>query len=342
MPELATKGQLQPMDTYLKRDAVDLKDFFETGITMYQWQDKQYALPWLAFRALLYNADLLKQHGVAPPPSDWKDKRWTWDAFLTALRRVQAGTGGPGAAAASPGSATWPFNGPGQFLDAWIWVLGNGGDVLSRDERALTLDQPAALEGLQFYADLMARHKVHPSPAAAAQDPEQATFTSGRAAFYLGAVNTVGRLQNATFTCHAAPVPWGKAGTSVTGGGHSWPMNNASTEKDAAWELQKFLASKENDLAQVLSGEAPPFRKSTAQLKEWKERTPPANPETLAESAAYLRPQPKVPTWNEINRELNNGLKPAFEGERSARDVVQSLKPRLTQLLEQGWREIGR
>lgn len=166
------------------------------------------------------------------------------------------------------------------------------------------------------------------------------TFLNGRAAFYLGAVNTVGRLQNASFTCHAAPVPSGKGGAQVTGGGHSWPMNSASTEKDAAWQLQKFLGSKENDLLQVLSGEAPPYRKSTAAPKEWKERTPPANPETLAEGAAYLKPQPKVPTWSEINRELNTGLKPALEGERTARDVVLSLRPKLTQLLDQGWRDV--
>ena len=119
-------------------------------------------------------------------------------------------------------------------------------------------------------------------------------------------------------------------------------MNNASTENDATWELQKFLGSKENDLLQMLSGEAPPYRKSTAVLSEWKERTPPANPETLAAGAAHLKPQPKVPTWSEINRELNTGLKPALEGERTARDVVLSLKPKLTQLLDQGWRDVPR
>ncbi|MDQ3703058.1 MAG: extracellular solute-binding protein, partial [Chloroflexota bacterium] len=45
LPGLVTKGQLQPLDAYLRRDAMDLKDFFETGITMYQWQNRQYALP---------------------------------------------------------------------------------------------------------------------------------------------------------------------------------------------------------------------------------------------------------------------------------------------------------
>jgi ABC-type glycerol-3-phosphate transport system substrate-binding protein len=128
--------------------------------------------------------------------------------------------------------------------------------------------------------------------------------------------------------------------TATTGGGHSWPMNNGSKEKEATWELQKFLGSKENDLMQVESGEAPPFRKSTAQLAQWKNRKPPENPETMAESAAYLRPQPKVPTWSEINAELDRALKPVWAGERSPREAVQAAKPTIDQLLERGWRDV--
>ena len=91
---------------------------------------------------------------------------------------------------------------------------------------------------------------------------------------------------------------------------------------------------------QVESGEAPPFRKSTAQLPQWKNRKPPENPETMAESAAYLRPQPKVPTWAEINTELNTALRPVWAGERSPREAVQAVKPTIDQLLERGWKDV--
>lgn len=335
VPGMVTRGQLVSLEPLIKRDRVDLADFYDKGLAMYKWQNQQYGLPWLAFRVLFYNADLLQQQGIARPTQDWKDKKWSWPVFQTAVRRFVT----PGAPP-QPGG-TWGFHSPLTFLDAWVWALGAGGDVFSPDEQKFTLDQPAALEGLQFYADLMAKDHAHPTPSQAAQDAGEAAFLAGRVAFYYGAVATAGRLRQSGFKAGAAPIPWGSASTNTTGGGHTWPMNKASREQDAAWELQKFLGSKENDLLQVESGEAPPYRKSTATLPQWKTRTPPENPETMAESGNYLRPQPKVPTWTDINRALGEALKPVWEGQRSPREAVQSAKPQIDQLLEQGWKNIG-
>jgi multiple sugar transport system substrate-binding protein len=334
LPGLATRNQLVPLDPYIKRDRLDLPDFYEKGLVMYQFQGKQWSLPWLAFRVLFANDQLLQQQGMQVPTQDWKNKSWNWLAFQTAVRRF-VNPSSP----TEPGG-TWAFHSPQAFLDAWVWVLAAGGHVFGPDERTFTLDGPEALDGLQFYADLHVKDHAHPKPSQVAKDPGEAAFLAGRVAFYYGAVATAGRLAQSSFKSHAVPMPWGKAATATTGGGHSWPMNNASKEKDATWELQKFLASKENDLMQVESGEAPPFRKSTAQLPQWKNRKPPENSDVMAESAGYLRPQPKVPTWSEINAELDKALKPVWEGERSPREAVQAIKPTVDQLLERGWRDV--
>jgi ABC-type glycerol-3-phosphate transport system substrate-binding protein len=130
-------------------------------------------------------------------------------------------------------------------------------------------------------------------------------------------------------------------GTATTGGGHSWPLNKHSAVPEGAWQLQRFLASKENDLLQVESGEAPPFRKSTATLKAWKERRPPERPETMAQGAAYLARRPMTPTWNRIDAALTQALTPVWEGQRAAREAVQSVKPEVESLLAEGWRQVG-
>ncbi len=336
LPGLVTRNQIVALDDYIKRDRLDLPDFYEKGLVMYQFLDKQWSLPWLAFRVLFVNGQLLQQQGVPLPSQDWKDRAWNWAAFQAALRRLV----NP-AAPTEPGGV-WAFHSPQAYLDAWVWVLGAGGDVFSPDERRFILDEPAGLEGLQFYADLHVKDRAHPRPSQVAQDAGEAAFLAGRVAFFFGPVATAGRVAQSAFagSAYAAPLPYGKAGTATTGGGHSWPMNNASKEKDAAWELQKFLAGKENDLLQVESGEAPPFRRSTAQLPQWKGRKPPQNPETMAEGATYLRPQPKVPTWSEINAELDKALRPVWEGERSPREAVQAVRPAIDALLERGWRDV--
>ena len=70
LPGLVTRGQVVALDEYIKRDRLDLPDFYEKGIVMYQWQGKQWSLPWLAFRVLFANTQLLQQQGVPLPTQD--------------------------------------------------------------------------------------------------------------------------------------------------------------------------------------------------------------------------------------------------------------------------------
>jgi multiple sugar transport system substrate-binding protein len=336
IPGMVAKSQIMELDGLIARDKLDLGDFFPTGLQMYEWQRKQYALPWLAYRVLFYNVDLLERNGVARPPTDWKDKKWSQQTFLAALKRFV-----PAGAAPQPGG-TWAFGSPFTPQDAWVWSLGNGGEVLDGDDRRFMLDQPAAVEGLQFFADLIGAHFAHPTVAQASQDATQNAFLSGRMAFYYGAVATAGRLKEVSFRSDTAPMPWGTKATATTGGGHAWPLNKSSKEQEATWQLQRFLASKENDLLQVQSGEAPPFRKSTATLEAWKERRPPEHPVVMAEGAAYLARRPKAPTWGDAERVLNTALQPVWNGQRTARAALQAVKPEVQSILDQGWQQVGR
>jgi multiple sugar transport system substrate-binding protein len=336
LPSLAVQGQLAELDAFIKRDGLDIGDFFAKGLQMYEFQRKQYALPWLAYRVLFYNVDLLEKHGVTRPTGDWKDRRWNQQAFLTALKRVV-----PASAPPQPGG-TWGFGSPLTPQDAWVWSLGNGAEVLDADDRRFLLDDPAGVEGIQFYADLINVHHAHPTVAQAAQDSTQNAFLSGRSAFFYGAVANAGRLKDVPFRSDTAPVPWGSKTTATTGGGHGWPVSKTSKEQEAAWQLQRFFASKENDVLQVESGEAPPFRKSTATLDVWKERRPPERPEVMAEGASYLARRPKAPTWDAAERALNTALQPVWNGQRTAREALQSVKPEVVAILDQGWKALAR
>jgi multiple sugar transport system substrate-binding protein len=333
---LATASQLLALDPLIKRDKLDVGDFFAKGLAMYEFQKQQFALPWLAYRVLFYNADLLQKNAVARPPLDWKDKRWNHQAFLAALKRFVSPAAPP-----APGG-TWAFGGPFTPQDAWVFSLGNGAEVLDEEDRRFTLDQPPGIEGLQFFADLINVHRAHPTVQQAAEDNTQNAFLAGRMAFYYGAVATAGRLKEVAFASDTAPFPWGSTTTATTGGGHGWPLNKASKEQEAAWQLQRFLASKENDLMQVESGEAPPFRKSTSTAVQWKERRPPQTPETMAEGATYLARRPKAPTWDAAERTLNTALQSVWTGQRAARDAVQSVRQEIQSILDQGWQQLGK
>ncbi len=118
-------------------------------------------------------------------------------------------------------------------------------------------------------------------------------------------------------------------------------MNKASAAPEVAWQLQRFLAGKENDLMRVQSGEAAPFRKSSGGLEEWKERRPPLHPEAMARGAEFLARRPMAPTRNRIDAALTQALTPVWEGQRAAREALQSVKPEVGSLLAEGWRQVG-
>jgi multiple sugar transport system substrate-binding protein len=102
-------------------------------------------------RLLYYNADLLNDAGAKPPDTTWK-----WDKeFLDAARRATRDTGAPETQRFGVDAApAWPW-----YLIVWAY----GADLISKDRKQCGLAQPAAIEGLQFAADLTHRWRVTPT-----------------------------------------------------------------------------------------------------------------------------------------------------------------------------------
>ena len=202
LPGLATRNQIVSLDDYIKRDRLDLPDFYEKGLVMYQFLDKQWSLPWLAFRVLFVNGQLLQQQGVPLPPRTGRTGPGTGPLSRPPCGVWSTPRPPPSRGERGPSTARRPTSTPG----SGCWAPGG---LFSPDERRFILDEPAGLEGLQFYADLHVKDRAHPRPSQVAQDAGEAAFLAGRVAFYFGAVATAGRLAQSAFagSAYAAPSP---------------------------------------------------------------------------------------------------------------------------------------
>jgi multiple sugar transport system substrate-binding protein len=139
------------------------------------------------------------------------------------------------------------------------FVWDAGGAELNEDASEATINSPEAQEGVQFVADLVPEGLFDPT--ALEKDGQQVedSFKGGRLAVWIGGpwvLATVGREDDDAWAPEArknvgvAPMPAGPSGDAYTFvGGSNLMMFKSSDNKDAAWELMRFLSQDDTQTA---------------------------------------------------------------------------------------------
>jgi multiple sugar transport system substrate-binding protein len=123
--------------------AAQLDDYYPGSIAVAKYQDRLYGLPWIAAPVVLYyNPDMFEAAGVAPP-----DESWTWDTFKDAAKKLTIKDASGNITQYGATFNGWPP------VHMFIWQAG--GEVISPDLQSSPIDSPEAIEGAQFYADLI-------------------------------------------------------------------------------------------------------------------------------------------------------------------------------------------
>jgi multiple sugar transport system substrate-binding protein len=135
-----------------------------------------------------YNPTLFTKAGITPP-----QRGWTWDDQLAAAQKLTLDKNGRNRLDPAFDEANvvqWGYR-LSQYAYQWVYrIWQNGGDVVSPDQKTATgfLDAPAAVEAIQWYADLVLKHKVAPSPSTLEKmtnaSDANALFLDGKFAMY--------------------------------------------------------------------------------------------------------------------------------------------------------------
>ncbi len=308
---------LQPLDTWLDRDRVDVQpdDWSESILDLYgRHSGSLVALPFrVNLYMLYYRRDLFKEAGLAPP----LDLDTLLEAART-LHRPEAGI---------YGFASSQENGLRICLD-WLPVLwGLGGQIMDRRERAC-LDSPEARAALEYY---VARNRYAPpqvgdfsyfDPLRLMQRGEVAMIQQwSTAAFALedpAQSSVVGRIGY-------LPAP----GTPIIGGG-GLGINGYSRHKAAAWQFLKWITSPAVEKRRVALGDSP-TRRSTF------------NDEGLAQRHRYLetvlaglergRQRPAHPEWSRLQAIIGDAVWLAAHSARPAAQALAVAQERLQTVL---------
>ncbi len=123
--------------------AAKLDDYYPGSLAVAKYAGKLYGLPWIAQPVVLYyNPDLFQKAGVNPP-----DESWTWDTFKDAAKKLTIKDASGNVTQYGTSFSGWPP------IHMFIWQAG--GEVISPDLKSSPVDSPEAVQGEQFYADII-------------------------------------------------------------------------------------------------------------------------------------------------------------------------------------------
>ncbi len=329
----AQKGVFHALDPYIGTDSTfKLDDYYPVLFDGLRYQGKLYGLPqhWLV-HMLLYNKAHFQQAGLPLPAADWKDASWNWDAFLGAAKKLTVSENGK--------ITRYGFALSGYAWTYWrMWVWQNGGDVVSPDLKHSVLDQTPAIDGIQFYADLANVQHVAPTAAElkALNNPGFTDlFAQGKAAMTSSAPYLFDlRTQLKDIDWDVVPEPM-KAKCAAPLWPDSISMNAATKAPELSWQLLRYVLGPQGQTTITTLGRGVPVLKSIANSPAFLQTgKAPQNIKIYLDAPDYGVVTQYTTVWTKMEQANTEELTPALQGQRSAKEAVSRLVPRINALLQ--------
>ena len=197
------------------------------------------------------------------------------------------------------------------------------------------------MEGLQFYADLINKHQVMPTPLAMANVGMgvDMMFASGRLAMFLSGIWETPALRTKySFHWDVAMFPKNREGVRHFGsGGTGYGILRSSQHPREAWEVVKALTSAPVQAELARRGLAQPALRTVAESDAWALNSElPANKKMLNEAVNHVVFDPFHPKWREIEAKF---ILPELDlvkaGKETAQEAVQKIAPKINQSLQE-------
>ncbi len=346
--DFAQRGILEPLNKYIRDPARGLTDEQLANVPPHLMEllsrgGKIYALPQdNAQFGLFYNKDLFDQHNREHPDDrvEYPTARWGWPELRHAARALTRRDAGGGMTQGGFDVAVWSW----PFLTL---LAQAGGQIWSDDGRECLVNSAAGVEALDFLRAMQREDRsFEPSLTGYKEGAGADTlFAAGRTAMLLDGSWRVPNLDlNAPQLRYAvAPLPHGKR-AAVISGAVLWAISAQSKNKDAAWDMIKWLLNDEQAAAywdtlrvappaHLAVVNSPAFTSTRGVPRDPHEPSqgfdvPPMSPDDFDAKAAWLRfgntPDPatgRAPAFvhahpfaadlqDEITRMLNEYLRP--------------------------------
>ena len=148
---LGERGVLLPLDRFSGTDGPDIEqEYYPNVLSQFRANGALYALPvGVRPQVLYYDAAQFRREGVPPV-----DSNWDWDALVANAAKLTKRR-------ADGAVARWGLATHSNGL--WWALWQNEADAVDPDTLQCRLQEPAAIEALQFFRDLLHTYRVSPA-----------------------------------------------------------------------------------------------------------------------------------------------------------------------------------
>lgn len=309
LPTFAHLGYLLPLTPYVDSGVIREEDFFAPVMATTTYEGVLYGLPdhfspWI----LYFNIEMFERMGVTDPYTLYQQGDWTWSVFEALARRFTVDYDGDGA------PDQWGISdafSPAQPHTRQAMILMNGGREYTQDLRASALNETAAIEALQWLADL--RHL------------RGGSWTADAVAMTAGWPSAqVSWSQSVSFSFGVAPLPRPESGsykTVMT----SNIMSILSTSKnpDAALRFINYIVGPDVQRVRIGDNYIVSARPDVANESLHDERLAARYNPLISEITSFTLPW-EVPLihYDVVPNRVNEELQPLARGEESAANAA--------------------
>jgi ABC-type glycerol-3-phosphate transport system substrate-binding protein len=322
------KGYAMDLTPFIEKEggAKFLEAWYPLCINMMKHKGKVRAMPGdYMSMVLIYNTELFKEAGLDPkkPPK-------TWEEFLEYNIKL---TKPP----ERWGVAVLGAKDPGFELRFSPFLWSFGGDYLTPDNKKSALNTPEAKEAFKYFIELYTKYKVMPPgvPTMNAQDV-RTQLAHRKIAWEIGSgwsapiVNAINPELKAFDVLAAAPLP-SKKKKVTTIWLSSWVMSPNTKYPKEAWELMKFITSKEMEINWFVKNRV------TSSRKDVSEKAPEILNDKFASVIAsqlpYGKVVPQIPQWPEIMDAFTTAVQEAFTEMKTPEKALADAHERINGIL---------
>lgn len=347
------KDQWEDVTPYIEKDKYDMSDFYGPSTTLNKYPDLNAGLPLGLYPSFIfYNKDAFDAAGLEYPTHDYADTSWNIDSMKEMALKMTLDANGNTPADSGFDPATIKQWG---YADTWTDFRGQmtmfGADTKGRptsdDYKTAQVNSAEWVFGAQWLHDGVFKDHFIPDAAgqgaidAASGDP----FGGGHVAMWYSHTWYMSEgLNDLPFKYDIAPLFYNQNGERISRiHADLFTMPKTAKNKDAAWEVMKWLVAPEQivDVCKVYG--CLPARQSSqeAYLNYMKERYPGIDYDVIFTAIDHLdnpNHESWVPEWGKVNDTLNNTQTTLYtDPEADVEALMNTTNEDVQKILDEYW-----